>query len=257
MNEKKNDIEFEEEFYDGALVKSGDLIPTVIHLLPVTSRPFFPGQAVPLMMEEHHWGPTFASMVEKSSHFLGIVLADAESAETAQPKDFRRIGVVGHIHRIQQIEDRLQVLVEMVQRFEIKKVVTDGSPFMVQVDYLPEPTDKSNSEIKAYALAIINTIKELLPLNPLYAEELRMFLDRFGPEDPSHLADFAASLTSSSKKQLQGVLEAVELLPRMEKVLVLLHNELEMARTQDEIRQSVERRINKEQRNFFLKEQLI
>ncbi len=256
MNEKNKDIEFDEEFYDGALIRSGDLIPSVIHLLPVTSRPFFPGQAVPLMMEEPHWSSTFASMANKSSHFLGIVLADAESAETAKPKDFRRIGVVGHVHRIQQIDDRLQVLVEMVQRFEIKKVLTDKVPYLVQVDYLPEPTNKSNREIKAYALAIINTIKELLPLNPLYAEELRMFLDRFGPEDPSHLSDFAASLTSSSKQQLQGVLEAVELLPRMEKVLVLLNNELEMARTQDEIRQSVERRINKEQRNFFLKEQL-
>ena len=42
-----------------------------------------------------------------------------------------------------------------------------------------------------------------------------MFLDRFGPEDPSHLADFAASLTSSSKQQLQSVLEAVELLPNV------------------------------------------
>ena len=33
-------------------------------------------------------------------------------------------------------------------------------------------------------MAVINTIKELLPLNPLYVEELRMFLDRFGPDDP-------------------------------------------------------------------------
>ncbi len=256
MNDNNNEIEDNSDIFDHALVKSGEVMPGIIHLLPVTSRPFFPGQAVPLMMEEAHWGPTFTSMAKKSTNILGIVLADAKTAETAQPNDFRRIGVVGQIHRIQQIEDRLQVMVEFVQRFEIKKILTNTDPFMVQVDYLPEPSGKSNREIKSYALAIINTIKELLPLNPLYAEELRMFLERFGPEDPSHLADFAASLTSSNKKQLQGVLEAVELLPRMEKVLVLLNNELEMARAQHEIRKSVEDRMDKGQREFFLREQL-
>jgi len=256
MNDDNNFLEIDEEYYDGALIKPGEVMPGIIHLLPVTSRPFFPGQAVPLIMEEKHWGPTFASMTEQSTNVLGIVLADSKTAETATPKEFSNIGVVGHIHRIQQIEDRLQVMVEFVQRFKIEKLLTDTDPFLAQVEYMPEPKDKHTKEIKAYALAIINTIKELVPLNPLYSEELRMFVDRIGPDDPSHLADFAASLTSSSNKQLQGVLETIELLPRMEKVMILLSNELEMAKTQSQIRQSVERRIDKQQRDFFLREQL-
>ena len=73
----------------------------------------------------------------------------------------------------------------------------------------------------AYALAIINTIKELVPLNPLYQEELRLFLDRFGPENPSHLTDVAASLTSADKEELQVILETVDIVPRMEKTLTL------------------------------------
>jgi len=105
-------------------------------------------------------------------------------------------------------------------------------------------------------MALINTIKELLPLNPLYAEELRQFLDRFGPEDPSHLADFAASLTTSDKDQLQEVLEAFPLLLRMERVLVLLHKELELAAPRRRFRKSVEERMEERQREFFLKEQL-
>jgi len=256
MNDNNNFLEIDEEYYDGALIKPDEVMPGIIHLLPVTSRPFFPGQAVPLIMEEKHWGPTFASMTEQSTDVLGIVLADAKTAETAVPKEFSNIGIVGHIHRIQQIEDRLQVMVEFVQRFKIEKLLTDTDPFLAQVEYMPEPKDKHTKEIKAYALAIINTIKELVPLNPLYSEELRMFVDRIGPDDPSHLADFAASLTSSSNKQLQGVLETVELLPRMEKVMILLSNELEMAKTQHQIRKSVERRIDKQQRDFFLREQL-
>jgi ATP-dependent Lon protease len=160
------------------------------------------------------------------------------------------------VHRVAEDEGKLQVLVECLQRFRIERFVGRKAPFSVRADYMPEPRPEPEGEVKAYAMAVINTIKELLPLNPLYVEELKMFLDRFGPDDPSHLADFAASLTTSTKEQLQEVLEAVPLMKRMEKVLVLLNNELELARAQQKIRATVEERMQKQQREFFLKEQL-
>jgi len=238
------------------LARAKDVLPGVIHLLPVAVRPFFPGQVVPLLMEVEHWAPTLHAVQETPHSLLGIVLVDSATAEKANPADFKGVGSVGRVHRVQQVEGRLQVLVECIQRFHIDKILTEEAPFSAQVHYLPEPAGGSDKEVKAYAMAVINTIKELLPLNPLYVEELRVFLERFGPEDPSHLADFAASLTTSTSQQLQEVLEAVELLPRMERVLVLLNNELELAKAQHKIRKSVEERMEKQQREFFLREQL-
>jgi ATP-dependent Lon protease len=241
---------------DNTLARASDVMPGVIHLLPVGARPFFPGQAVPLLMEADHWTSTIEAATSTNHDLLGIILSTADSAETAEPTDFKSIGTVARIHRVQKSEGRLQVLVECVQRFRIEQIIQQKPPFTARVEYLPEPSLKNAKEIKPYAVAIINTIKELLPLNPLYAEELRMFLDRFGPEDPSHLTDFAASLTASDKHQLQGVLETLELLPRMEKVLDLLHKELELAKAQASIRKSVEGRMDSQQREFFLREQL-
>ncbi|MEW8500085.1 MAG: LON peptidase substrate-binding domain-containing protein, partial [Candidatus Thiodiazotropha taylori] len=217
------------------LARPNEVLPGLIHLLPVTARPFFPGQAVPLLMEQEHWDATMEEVANSTHMLLGVVLSSADSAESAAPQSFKQIGTVCRVHRIQRSEGRLQVLVECLQRFRIEKVVHGETPFTASVEYLPEPASDSK-EIKPYAVAIINTIKELLPLNPLYAEELRMFLDRFGPDDPSHLTDFAASLTTSDKFQLQAVLETVELLPRMEKVLELLHRELEVVKAQASIR---------------------
>ncbi len=237
------------------LARSNEVLPTLIPLLPVSARPFFPGQAVPLLMEQEHWESTMQAVTESSHQLLGVVLSEAETAESANPRSFKQIGTVCRVHRIQRAEGRLQVLVECLQRFRIEKIVHGKTPYSAYIEYLPEPTSDSK-EIKPYAVAIINTIKELLPLNPLYAEELRMFLDRFGPEDPSHLTDFAASLTTSDKFQLQAVLETIELLPRMEKVLELLHRELELVKAQASIRKTVEDRMEKQQRDFFLREQL-
>ncbi|MCW8983589.1 MAG: endopeptidase La, partial [Gammaproteobacteria bacterium] len=96
----------------------------------------------------------------------------------------------------------------------------------------------------------------LMQLNPLYAEELKYFLNRFSPNDPSPLADFAVGLTSASGDDLQQVLELFSLIPRMKKVLVLLKKELNVAKIQSKIRERVEERIDEQQRRFFLREQL-
>ncbi len=256
MQEEETRQEENVEVISGnTLARSNEVLPTLIHLLPVSARPFFPGQAVPLLMEQEHWESTMEAVTESSHQLLGVVLSDADSAETAGPDSFKQIGTVCRVHRVQRSEGRLQVLVECLQRFRIETVVHAKTPFTARIEYLPEPSS-SSKEIKPYAVAIINTIKELLPLNPLYAEELRMFLDRFGPDDPSHLTDFAASLTTSDKFQLQTVLETIELLPRMEKVLELLHRELELVKAQASIRKTVEERMEKQQREFFLREQL-
>ncbi|MBU0500142.1 MAG: endopeptidase La [Gammaproteobacteria bacterium] len=238
------------------IARPDDLLPGLITLLPVATRPFFPGQMIPLLMEEVHWGETIKTVADSAQHVIGLVLVRNEDATDARPEDFAAVGAVGRIRRVQTAGPHLQVLIECVQRFRIESFVKTKRPFSAQVSYLTEQKGRGDEQLKAYSLAVINTIKELLPLNPLYAEELRMFLDRFGPEEPSHLADFAASLTSSSGEQLQPVLEAVDLMPRMEIVLELLHRELELAKAQSKIRQAVEERMETQQREFFLREQL-
>ncbi|RLJ22819.1 endopeptidase La [bacterium endosymbiont of Escarpia laminata] len=256
MSEESQHPDKVEPASDTALARPNEVMPGIIHLLPVTARPFFPGQVVPLLMESQSWVSTMEAVGDTEQKMLGVVLTHSKTAESATPNEFMKIGTVCRVHRVQQSDDRLQVLVECLQRFRIVRMIGDTPPFTAQIEYLPEPSRKQADEIKAYAIAVINTIKELLPLNPLYAEELRMFLDRFGPEDPSHLTDFAASLTTSDKVQLQAVLETLDLLPRMEKVLELLHKELELAKAQASIRKSVEEKMDGQQREFFLREQL-
>ncbi|OGT88103.1 MAG: endopeptidase La [Gammaproteobacteria bacterium RIFOXYA12_FULL_61_12] len=246
----------EEATLETPIARQDDLLPGLITLLPVASRPFFPGQMIPLLMEEVHWGETIKTAADSAQHAIGILMVKNDDAVEARPEDFAAVGAVGRIRRVQAAGPHLQVLIECVQRFRIDSIVKTERPFSARVTYIPEQKGRGDDQLKAYSLALINTIKELLPLNPLYAEELRMFLDRFGPEDPSHLADFAASLTSSSGEQLQRVLEAVDLMPRMEIVLELLHKELELAKAQSKIRQAVEERMEQQQREFFLREQL-
>ena len=233
--------------------------PNVLHILPIANRPFFPHQVIPLILDVEPWLETVNEISESSHKMFGLVAIKTDDMNNATSEDFHEMGTICRIHRFIQSEDKLQIVVEGLQRFTIEGWLSKVHPFLIKPRYYPETrpdTDEDVEILKPYVLAVINTIKELLPLNPLYNEELRVFIQRFSPEEPSPLADFAASLTMANKKELQDVLETLPILPRLEKVLLLLNKELEQAKAQVDIRQQVEKKMDKHQRDFFLREQL-
>ena len=230
--------------------------PSELHLLPLSEKPFFPAQTLPLIMNESAWMETVEAIGESSHHMVGLVLVKPEDSDNATRDDFKTIGTVVRMHHPAKNEGKIQFIAEGLRRFRIVEWISDKAPYKVRVEYPNEPGKPDSEEIKAYAMAIINTIKDLIPLNPLYSEELKFFLNRFSPNEPSPLADFAASLTTASKQELQDVLESLGLKRRMEKVLVLLKKELDVARLQSHIRGRMEEKMSEQQREFFLREQL-
>ena len=94
------------------LARANDMLPGQIHLLPVASRPFFPGQAVPLMMAAEHWSTTLHAVGETEHKILGVVLVKSETSEDAGPGDFYPVGTACRVHRVHRQEGHLQVLVE-------------------------------------------------------------------------------------------------------------------------------------------------
>ena len=200
VSEKDTD----EDARGGEIVRATDVLPAEIHLLPQGSRPFFPGQVMPLLVDSH-WEETLLAVKEAKHNIIGLALVSTDSVDDAIAGDFFDMGTACRIHRVQKDEGKLQVLVEGLQRFRIEGWTSRQPPFRARVSYYPETEYKHVAEVKAYAVAIINTIKELVPLNPLYGEELKIFLEHFSPDDPSHLADFAASLTTAGKEELQEV----------------------------------------------------
>ncbi|GAB4359092.1 MAG: endopeptidase La [Gammaproteobacteria bacterium] len=239
----------------GPLAVPGDMLPNTLHVLPIFERPFFPAQALPMVMEVDPWLSTVEAVGETAHHKVGLVLVRSEPNQLPTTEDFFEVGCVVRVHHPMRDKEKLQFIAEGQQRFRIVRWLSDKPPFVAQVEYPEEPLVR-DEETRAYAMALINTIRELLPMNPLYGEELKNFLNRFSPNEPSALADFAASLVTSGREELQQVLETFPVLKRMERVLLLIKKELEVAKLQTRIRQQVEEKISDQQRKFFLREQL-
>jgi ATP-dependent Lon protease len=231
--------------------------PTRLYLLPLSEKPFFPAQTLPLIMNEEPWLETVKRIGDTDQHWVGLLLIRPDDTDSlVGTQDYYAIGTSVRMHHPVKNDGKIQFIAEGMHRFRVVRWLSDKAPYLAEVEYPEEQGRVDSDEVRAYAVAIINTIKDLLPLNPLYAEELKFFLNRFGPNEPSLLTDFAASITTAGKADLQEVLEALHLKRRMEKVMVLLKKEVDVARLQTKIRSRMEEKMSDQQREFFLKEQL-
>ena len=109
-----------------------------------------------------------------------------------------------------------------------------------------------NQELKAYSMAVIAALRELMDLNPLQSEAIRLFLTRTSLDDPGRLADFAANLTTAEGPELQQVLEEYDVRHRIDRTLVLLRREIDLSRLQQKITKQIEEKMTDQQRDFFL-----
>lgn len=232
--------------------------PDQIYVFPLLRRPFFPGMAAPLVIEP---GPFYEvlKVIAKSEHkCVGLLLARNENIDIykASFDELYEVGVLARVLRIIPMEQGgAQVILNMEKRLRIVSPVPDSKTLKASVSYY-EDSPILTLELKAYAISIISTIKELLKLNPLFKEELQIFLGHSDFTEPGKLADFAVALTTASREELQDVLETFDIHRRIDKALILLKKELDISILQNSINQKIEATINKSQKDFFLREQL-
>ncbi|MBI5136122.1 MAG: endopeptidase La [Nitrospirae bacterium] len=238
------------------MVLARDVLPQVLPILPLTSRPMFPGLVVPLLYEDPEVRDAVRRMVKGGSPYMGLLLTrDEEGPYT--PDNMCRVGVAAKLHKGVDLAERgLHMVVECLERFRVERFLTAELPLQAQVHYHLETGYRDTVELKAYTVAILNTIKELLKHNPLHEEELKVFLSRFGPGEPARLADFAASLTSADRGELQEVLETFPIFDRLKRVLTLLKREVDVSKLQSRIRKNIDERVGEHERQFFLRQQL-
>lgn len=260
----ENEEEVEEAILE-SLVESDEIslqptkLPTEVELLPLTRRPFFPGMAAPIVIEPGAYYEVLKRVARSSKKYLGLVLTRDEHADiySLKTKDLHRVGVLARILRIVPIErGGAQVVLNMENRFTIEGAIPGKGPLRARISVHEESSEPVSEELKAYSINVVTTIRELLKLNPLFKEELQVFLGHSDFTEPGKLADFSVALTTATREELQGVLEAFDLNIRIDKALYLLRKELDLTKLQSAINQKIEATISKSQKEFFLREQL-
>ena len=235
------------EAEDKSIIIASDLFPEQLLIVPLYDRPLFPKMMLPVIISDEELEQHMMKVMKDSLKYIGLVFSFRENEE-----DEGKLSETGVVAKIVQASKQanapLQVVVQVMERFEIVKLQKEKPVIQARVRYWYDSDPGSEEELKAYSVSIINAIKELVQLNPLFKEELGLLMGRVNLKEPGTLADFSASMTTASGKELQKILETRRIKQRIEKALILLKHELEVSKLQSRISQKIEERMSQQQR---------
>eukprot|EP00871_Galdieria_phlegrea_P002442 jgi/Galph1/3199/GphlegSOOS_G1838.1 len=173
------------------------------------------------------------------------------------PSELYRVGVLAELFRVIPRPTGIELTFLCHHRIRWTSVAKIKPILYLNTEPIQEePVNIHDPQVRAYALAIVETLKEIMNTGSLYKEQLQLLLESVDVNNPYQLADLGASLTSADPQSLQEVLEAVRLEERLTKTLNLLKTELETARVQQKINKQIEENVSNAQRRYFLTEQL-
>ncbi|MFU8779546.1 MAG: endopeptidase La [Kiritimatiellia bacterium] len=242
------------------IVLARDLMPDALPVIPLTERPVFPKMTIPMVIDNPDIAQALIKWVDGGSRYVALVLRKppAEDHEEKTLPALYSVGTVAEIIRMAKSDSgrEVQMLLTAIQRCEVSRYIRETPLIMAKVEYVSETEMSDNQDMKAYSLSVVRSIKELIQLNPLYKEELSIFMQHSSIQDPGRLCDFAAALTTAKPTDLQDILETFRIRERLKKVLSLLKHELEITQLQARITSEIEGNMTRAQRNFFLREQL-
>ncbi|HEX2935429.1 MAG TPA: endopeptidase La [Bacteroidales bacterium] len=239
------------------IVLVSEIYPDNINVVPLENRPIFPGLALPLAFVNRHIVKIVDHAIEHNNGFLGVSLIEEENETDFIQSRLHKTGTLVKIIKIiNRTDDSIQFFAQALTRFHFIKNISRNDIFYWQVNYEYEEKIKPSEELKAYTLAIINSVKELIKLNSMFQEQMRLAISQVGIEKPGLLMDLVASFLTSDAPKLQSILEASNFLDRSQKLLVLLKEEIDLNQLQQDIQKQIEEKVSKQQREYFLREQL-
>ena len=222
-------------------------------LVPLKNTVIFPGARVTLNIGREKSILAIQHAIKNGNRFVASTQRQPD-LDSPGPKDVFPICTVVHIVQHEtQSDETLQLVVDGIDRTRIVEWDSDAPYLRVAIEELPETEPDG-----AQAEALVRHAQSLF-------DRFSHLSRRFSTEDiagvtvlhtPGRLADTLAGHVITDSSQQQELLETLDPLARLEKICVSLGNEIEILELENKIRQRVRQQVDKNQREYYLKEQL-
>ena len=229
-------------------------IPEVLSVLPMRGVVVFPGMIIPWQVQRESTVKLVDDAAAKGNRF--ICLAAMRDPEIPEPgiDDVYKVGVAGYIRMMLKLPDRIQLMLQGVQRVEITEVLEREPYAVVRVRRLQDVKTGDPTELDALRRTVIQTFRRMLELSPQAPEGMADTVANI--QDPSDVADFIAANSPLSTADKQDLLETLDVRERLTKLLKFLTREVQMLELQGKIQSQVSSELSKTQREYYLREQL-
>jgi ATP-dependent Lon protease len=222
-------------------------------VVPMRNVVLFPEVVFPVTVGRPSSVAAIQQAVREQRQIVLVLQRDPQNNQPS-PDDFHRVGTVANILRyVTSPEGGHHIICQGVQRFQIGEYV-EGYPFLLARGlHLAEPT-AGGPEVEARFLVLRNQVREVFDLLPQAPPELRQTVE--ATTAPGLMADLAATYLDAEPAEKQGVLETVDLVPRLDRVSKLLAHRLEVLRLSAEIGKQTKASLDTRQREVLLREQM-
>ena len=228
-------------------------IPEELPILGLADIVIFPGMTVPLLVESAQ-SIRLIDDVVAGDRFLGLVLQHKPEIENPVPADLFQHGCAARVLKMLKFPDNtVRVLVEGLRRVRILEY-TSHSPYLKARLEVGKDTGEDTIEFAALARNVHRQFEEIINLSPALSDQIK--IAAINTENPGKLSDLVAANLNLNLEERQRLLEVSDVKDRLTKLLPLMQREIEVLNLGSKIQKEVANSMSKNQRDFFLREQL-
>jgi ATP-dependent Lon protease len=229
-------------------------IPDTLPLLPVRDIILYPAMVLPLAVGREKSVRALEEAMA-SNRLIFVVTQKNIQVEDPSPDDIYAIGTVCEVLQILKMPDgTLKALVEGISRAQWTEFkLNDRGYIEVGLNVFDEKTEKT-PESEAIMRRAVSLFEQYVKLNPRMPMEISISVNNI--TDPARLADTIASHLSIKNNEKQTILELVNPVERLEKIIQILNAEIEILNIERRIQNRVRNQIEKTQKEYYLTEQM-
>lgn len=228
--------------------------PIELPLLPLRDVVVFPYMVMPLFVGREKSVQALRAAMDTNKQLFLVTQKDPNK-EDPTTEDIYDVGVMANIIQMLNLPDgTVKVLVEGQVRGKIEHIQDDENGFWAGVSPMPSDYQDDNEELKAIAKTALNEFENYVKSNKKVPAEILPKLQKITFED--RLADTMSANLIAPVKQKQALLAEPNLIARFEALLLAMATEMDTMETESRIRNRVKQQMEKNQRDYYLNEQI-
>jgi ATP-dependent Lon protease len=229
-------------------------IPQEIPILPLRNTVLFPGVVLPITVGRDK-SIKAVQDAYKGDKLIGVLAQKDSGVEDPTMKELVEVGTIARIIKVIKMPDGgTTVILQGKRRFKVGAMTTDDPYFKAQVVLLQEEEAPKDQDFEAYVSNIKDLAAQIIQLSPNIPTEASIILKNI--ENPSFLIHFISSNLNSELTEKQELLATDHIKSRADLLMQLLQRELQFAELKNKLTNKTKTELDKQQRDYFLQQQL-
>ncbi len=234
--------------------KQGEVFPDTLPILPLKNTVLFPGIVTPITIGRDKSIRAVQKAYE-DNRFIGVLSQRDVKIESPSVRDLYSVGTIARVLKLLKMPDgSTTAILQGRKRFHLELMLSEEPYMQGQITTLEYTQPKNKLEFRALLSSIRDAAKQIIELSPQIPSEAVVMLKNI--TNDNFLLNFIASNLNIKIEEKQTILEINHLKDKANRILIHMDAELQLLELKDQIEAKVRNDIEKQQRDYFLSQQL-